>query len=201
MDNSPHSRALSENLELQPNPTFRQLLRQDPAASRLLGPDFVTSGNNNDSTHFFNDTSYTNDTAVDLSRTGTPVGRQQSDRSYESVATTDKPAPDSPARVYWKGSPVYALTWELLGIVISVLFLILGALVASLQGQNESRWSKQIVQATRVAPSIWPILFSGVLGNAVRQFAHWRVERGIRLLVRVACSVDIYKKLINIARL
>jgi hypothetical protein len=38
--------------------------------------------------------------------------------------------------------------------------------------------------ATRIAPSLWPVLFSGVLGNAVRALADWRVEHGIDLIVR-----------------
>jgi hypothetical protein len=62
--------------------------------------------------------------------------------------------------------------------------LVLGALVVSLKDRPESYWSMRIVQATRIAPSLWPILFSGILGNAVRHFANWRVERGVPLLVR-----------------
>jgi hypothetical protein len=41
-----------------------------------------------------------------------------------------------------------------------------------------------VIQASKIAPSIWPIVFSGVLGNALRSFADWKVERGVSLLVR-----------------
>lgn len=34
-----------------------------------------------------------------------------------------------------------------------------------------------------IAPSIWPIVFSSVLGNALRGYADWKVERGIQLMV------------------
>jgi hypothetical protein len=101
--------------------------------------------------------------------------------------------------VYWNGNAWYALTWEFLGIVVSICFLgksnvqyirslanmyvVLGAFVVHLKDQQESAWSIQVIQATRIAPSLWPILFSGVLGNAIRALADWRVERGVGLLV------------------
>lgn len=60
----------------------------------------------------------------------------------------------------------------------------LGACVTSLAGEKETVWSIRVVQATLIAPSLWPILFSGVVGNAVRAFADWRIERGILLMVQ-----------------
>jgi hypothetical protein len=59
----------------------------------------------------------------------------------------------------------------------------LGACVASLEGKTATNWSFRVIQATKIAPSVWPIVFSGVLGNAVRSFADWTVERGVSLLV------------------
>jgi hypothetical protein len=101
--------------------------------------------------------------------------------------------------VYWKGNAWYPLTWKFCGIVVSICFLgrsnvqyvrslaklsvMLGAFVVHLKEQQESTWSIQVIQATRIAPSLWPILFSGVLGNAIPTLADWRVERGIGLLV------------------
>lgn len=57
----------------------------------------------------------------------------------------------------------------------------------SLEGERESTWSRRVLQATKIAPSGWPILFSGLLGNAIRGLAYWRVERGISLLVKSSC--------------
>ncbi|KAH7073753.1 hypothetical protein BKA63DRAFT_554084 [Paraphoma chrysanthemicola] len=96
--------------------------------------------------------------------------------------TANKCDHESSTAVLWKGLPTYLLTWELLGIVLSASFLVLGACVASLHGKSKSDWANRVIQATRIAPSVWPIVFSGVLGNAVRAFADWRVERGIPLL-------------------
>lgn len=63
-------------------------------------------------------------------------------------------------------------------------FLIaLGTCLASLEDTAETSWSIRVVQASKIAPSIWPIVFSGVLGNAMRAYADYRVERGISLLV------------------
>jgi hypothetical protein len=62
-------------------------------------------------------------------------------------------------------------------------FTVLGVFVANLKGQPQSDLSTRVIQATQIAPSLWPILFSGVLGNAVRALADWRAERGIDILV------------------
>lgn len=99
--------------------------------------------------------------------------------SHDSVdaSSTGNNHSDARSQTLWNGLPVYELTWEFLGIVISILFLILGAFIAHLKDQNETEWSKRVIQATRIAPSIWPILFSGIMGNAVRRFASWRAER------------------------
>jgi hypothetical protein len=103
--------------------------------------------------------------------------------------------------VLWKGLPRYLLTWDLLGVGLSICFLgekrsyfdnfansvkVLGICVVRLTGKEKSTWSVQIIQATLIAPSVWPIAFSGILGNALRSFADWRVERGISLMVSSA---------------
>ncbi|KAF2819257.1 hypothetical protein CC86DRAFT_388070 [Ophiobolus disseminans] len=84
--------------------------------------------------------------------------------------------------VLWNGLPLYILSWDLASVVLAICFLVLGACVASLQGRPKDAWSEKVIQATRIAPSIWPIVFSGVLGSAVRALADWRVERGLSLM-------------------
>ncbi|ORY04463.1 hypothetical protein BCR34DRAFT_572675 [Clohesyomyces aquaticus] len=74
------------------------------------------------------------------------------------------------------------LTWEVSSLLISGCFLALGICVARLEGKPESPWSSRVIQATRIAPSIWPIIFSGVLGTAIKAFADWKAERGVSLL-------------------
>jgi hypothetical protein len=39
-------------------------------------------------------------------------------------------------------------------------------------------------QALRVAVSVWPIIFAGIVAQSLRAYATYRVERGVRLMVR-----------------
>ncbi|KAH7086110.1 hypothetical protein BKA63DRAFT_560721 [Paraphoma chrysanthemicola] len=102
--------------------------------------------------------------------------------NVSSPSAVEPECSDNSANVQWKGLSMYLITWELLSLALCGAFLALGACVASLEGQPQTKWSNQVIQATRIAPSIWPIVFSGILANAVRAFANWRVERGISLL-------------------
>lgn len=127
------------------------------------------------------------------------------DSLEESRRTKDSSAIDSALAAYWKGNPWHSFVWDILGFVVALCFLgtsnsvfifsqlsrlsrlmgglVLGVCVAKLNGKPETAWSKHVIQATKVAPSIWPILFSGLLGNAIRTFADWRAEIGVTLLV------------------
>jgi hypothetical protein len=67
---------------------------------------------------------------------------------------------------------------ELTNLLFTVAFVGLGIAVIRLKGQPESRWSDKVVSATKIAPSLFPILFSAVLGNALKVWAHYKVERG-----------------------
>ena len=93
MDDGHHSRSRSDNLELHPSPTFRELFEQDQAASRLLEPNSTFDGNKRSSTHHVNDTSF------DLADKVTPVGNKSPHYRYESVDTTDKSASENAAHV------------------------------------------------------------------------------------------------------
>jgi hypothetical protein len=61
--------------------------------------------------------------------------------------------------------------------------IVLGGMIVSLRDQPQSTIGASVIQITRVVPSIWPILFSGVLGNAVRALADFLAERGATMLV------------------
>jgi hypothetical protein len=165
----------------------------DKATSRLLEPretPRTTAHHNNDTKGPVTDHQgdYTSYDQVNL-RASYEDGKAANDERYTSSTA-----------VLWKGLPRYLLTWELVSITLSLCFLglriipylncniannvaALGASLASLQGKPESPWSARVMQASRIAPSIWPIVFSGVLGNAMRAFADYRVERGVSLLV------------------
>jgi hypothetical protein len=61
----------------------------------------------------------------------------------------------------------------------------LGECLTSLEGKTESKWSVRVIQASEIAPLVWPIVFSGVLGSAVRAFTDYKVERGVSLMVQI----------------
>jgi hypothetical protein len=64
--------------------------------------------------------------------------------------------------------------------------IVLGLAIVTLKDRPQSPWSNKVIQATKLAPSLWPILFAAVLGNAIKCFARWKAERGSRLGVSAA---------------
>jgi hypothetical protein len=189
---------------------------QDSSTNRLLGNAdkgvYVGEGSGT-SANF--QRSYANVSPEYFDTTETPqVRRTESARcgpAKPSTSGTFK-AERAHAPGYWKGNSFYALTWEDLGIVVSICFLgklsgesrlslnhddlsiVLGAFVAHLKGQHRSDWSARVLQATRIALSLWPILFSGVLWNAIRAVAYWRVERGVDPLVQLTHLRSTYQR-------
>ena len=59
----------------------------------------------------------------------------------------------------------------------------LGVCIILLKGQKEDGlvWNKKVIEASRLAPTLWPILFAAILGNSIRALARWKAERGARL--------------------
>ncbi|KAK1970952.1 hypothetical protein LY78DRAFT_184471 [Colletotrichum sublineola] len=57
----------------------------------------------------------------------------------------------------------------------------LGLCMVRLKGQPESPWSRRVFEATQLAPSLWPVIFSGIVGNSLKTCASWRAEHGIQL--------------------
>jgi hypothetical protein len=58
---------------------------------------------------------------------------------------------------------------------------VLGISIIALKDKPESPWATKVIEATRIAPSLWPVLFAVVLGNAVKCYAHWKAENGVTL--------------------
>lgn len=161
-------------------PSLNDMTDQHETASRLLGPQ----ANDEPS-------SPEDDVATNHSRNSLPATPQG------DMASSDEHH-GSPKAFLWKGLPLSSLVWELLNVLLAVCFLgrpyfflykvdadtrtVLGTFIASLAGKPESEWTIRVVQASKIAPSIWPVVFSGILGNAVRALADWRVERGASLL-------------------
>jgi hypothetical protein len=50
-----------------------------------------------------------------------------------------------------------------------------------LNHREETPSTKKVIHAITIAPSFWPLLFAGILGNTFKALAHWKLERGTRL--------------------
>ncbi|KAF2122095.1 hypothetical protein BDV96DRAFT_640160 [Lophiotrema nucula] len=154
-------RSTQTHVEVDTGPTLIELLDQHKATSGLLEPQ-----GHETTMHPPVFTGYDDEDVRALEVNSRVVGDEES-----------KPS----TAAFWKGLPLSALTWELLSILLSACFLALGACISALKDKPESAWSRRVVQATLVTPSLWPIVFSGVLGNAIKPLADWRVERGVSL--------------------
>jgi hypothetical protein len=51
-----------------------------------------------------------------------------------------------------------------------------------------SSLSQGLTQVNKVAVSLWPIVFAAVAAQALRMYASYKIERGLRLMVRIALS-------------
>jgi ABC-type sugar transport system permease subunit len=59
--------------------------------------------------------------------------------------------------------------------------LVLGITALTLDGKSVSRWGNNIVRATLLGPSVFPIVFAGLVGRFMRSIALWRAEHGGKL--------------------
>lgn len=129
-------------------------------------------------------------------------GEQNSDSSItevQSFAENNFAPKQAEFSVLHRSSGWHLLLPELLNLVFATLFwgmkaprsfaipefLQLGTVLAisiiSLKDKPESPWATKVVEATRIAPSLWPVLFAVILGNAIKCYARWRAENGIAL--------------------
>jgi hypothetical protein len=49
---------------------------------------------------------------------------------------------------------------------------------------ENSSLGKAITQGNRVAVSLWPIVYAAIAAQVLRMYASYKVERGLRLMVR-----------------
>jgi hypothetical protein len=66
--------------------------------------------------------------------------------------------------------------------------LVLGITALTLDGKSVSGWGNNIVRATRLGPSVFPIVFVGLVGRFMRSIALWRAEHGGKLDVSLTLS-------------
>jgi hypothetical protein len=66
---------------------------------------------------------------------------------------------------------------------------VLASCALALDSQPLSPWGQRIVEATKLGPTVYPIIFAGLVGRLMKSMALWRAERGANLGVRVLiCS-------------
>lgn len=64
-----------------------------------------------------------------------------------------------------------------------VVFIILAISAAGLSNKGMSEWGEQVIAATRLGPTIFPIIFAALVGRLAKHVARYRVERGATVAV------------------
>ncbi|PTD02392.1 hypothetical protein FCULG_00011913, partial [Fusarium culmorum] len=75
--------------------------------------------------------------------------------------------------------------WNIVLTLIPWCFIALAVAVVDLDGQTESSYGQNILELTRLGPSLYPILFAAIAGRFYKNLARWSLEQpgGIRLAV------------------
>ncbi|KAL4908310.1 hypothetical protein BDW74DRAFT_99448 [Aspergillus multicolor] len=60
-------------------------------------------------------------------------------------------------------------------------FIALAVLVIGLDGKELSRYGDTIIQATRLGPTVFPIVFAAIVGSLMRNWALWKAQNGAAL--------------------
>ncbi|KAI9891281.1 MAG: hypothetical protein M1814_002971 [Vezdaea aestivalis] len=97
----------------------------------------------------------------------------------------------SPTKVQWPAT-AQRLAWSflmlcfdlMLMMIVPSCFLALAAAAASLHNvgtKDSGTFGEQVQRATQLGPSIWPIVFAGIIGRSMKNIARFRAERGSTL--------------------
>jgi hypothetical protein len=121
-----------------------------------------------------------------------PAADPSIEKKTPTVNVTDAGAPSSkvpgakPPRLLRPRTatdPSRIIVWSTM-ILLPLLFIILGVLVAVVDGRLEDdSFAKGVNQALKVGISAWPIIFAAVTAQCLRAVATWKVERGVRMMV------------------
>jgi len=65
--------------------------------------------------------------------------------------------------------------------VWALLYIALGVLIILLRDQPESTWGNRVLEAVKVSPTVWPLVFAAVIGSRLKASAHRKVEQGATL--------------------
>ncbi|GAM91198.1 hypothetical protein ANO11243_092450 [Dothideomycetidae sp. 11243] len=104
----------------------------------------------------------------------TLVSEKRGSENESQTAPAPKPTAHRAATV------VQVVSWAIM-IMFSLVFLGLG--VAALASNNHPVPKRNsLQQATKVAVSMWPIVFAAIMAQTLRAYGAWKVERGIPLV-------------------
>lgn len=80
-----------------------------------------------------------------------------------------------------------ALLWKVAITLVPLLFIALAAASAQLNNEPISEWGERVIAATRIAPTVFPIIFAALVGRFMRSLARYLAERGAT--VSVGCHL------------
>ncbi|KAF4625752.1 hypothetical protein G7Y89_g12413 [Cudoniella acicularis] len=64
---------------------------------------------------------------------------------------------------------------------VALGFLILGVFMIKMNGTEASNWGDIVLRVTKIAPTIWPLVFTAIVGNLLKGLALYRAENGTTL--------------------
>jgi hypothetical protein len=68
--------------------------------------------------------------------------------------------------------------------VLIIRKIVLGSFVIYLDSKLQSLFGDGIVQATIVIATLWPLVFSAIIGSMMKTIAHQKLQRGSTIDVR-----------------
>ncbi|KAF2402407.1 hypothetical protein EJ06DRAFT_528518 [Trichodelitschia bisporula] len=114
---------------------------------------------------------------------------------YEEKDQSSEEAPNPPSqvphhlddgRIPPKPLPSHRKQWSgflylIFNLIVAIVFLVLGIMIAALKDKPKSSRGDMIIQATNIAPTLWPIFFATIAGGAQKLYAQHKVESGTSL--------------------
>lgn len=96
-------------------------------------------------------------------------------------AGPSEPAQLSPFTV----SRILALLWDSILTLLPLLLVVLAITAVRLNNKQLSAWGKSVVAATRLGPTMLPILFTALVGRFTKFLARYLMERGTTVTVNM----------------
>ncbi|KAL4900646.1 hypothetical protein BDW74DRAFT_182481 [Aspergillus multicolor] len=119
----------------------------------------------------------------------------ENEASHLQEQTTGIPVPDKGLeRYHWPQpqglqrnlkSEAFSTGLEVFLACCTLSFLVLAGFVIHLDGKEVSDYGGRIVEATKVSPTVFPIVFAAIAGSMMRSWALWRAENSASLGVNI----------------